>query len=110
LTKKFENLGKALQYSYPEIEWDLDKFSYKGKKSFQRWLKVVIEEILPGIEIVENYKHPDLNWGRFVFLTRLVVLNLRIGAPFGGGSLAPKSANCCGISRFVFTAVLLFEC
>jgi hypothetical protein len=63
LYHKFVTLGVALQYAYPEISWDQSKFSNKGKKSLQRWLKVMIEELLPGIEIVEEYQHPELNWG-----------------------------------------------
>jgi hypothetical protein len=49
-----------LQYAYPDIEWDIEKFMFRGKKSEQRWLKVKIEELVPGIEIFEDYKHPDL--------------------------------------------------
>jgi hypothetical protein len=68
LFRKFENLGLALQYAYPDAVWDLNKFSFKGKKSEQRWLKVHIEEILHGVEIIENYKHPELTWGNFAFI------------------------------------------
>jgi hypothetical protein len=63
LYPKFGGLGGALQYAYPEVNWDLRKFSLRGKKSEQRWLKVIIEERLPGIEIVEDFHHPDLFWG-----------------------------------------------
>jgi hypothetical protein len=56
-------LGHALAYAYPEVEWDLSKFSLRGKKSGQRWLRVKIEELVPGIEVVEEYLHPDLNLG-----------------------------------------------
>jgi hypothetical protein len=56
-------LGGALQSAYPEIEWDLSKFAFKGKKSVQRWVKVTIKGLLPGCEVVEDYKHPDLFWG-----------------------------------------------
>jgi hypothetical protein len=60
---KFGSLGRALQYAYPEFNWDLSKFSIRGKKSEQRLLKAKIEELLPGIEIIEEYQHPELNWG-----------------------------------------------
>jgi hypothetical protein len=63
LYSKFETLGNALQYAYPEISWELDKFSIRGKKSGQRWLRAKIEELLPGIEIIEDFKHPELTWG-----------------------------------------------
>jgi hypothetical protein len=65
LSAKFENLGTALQFAYPEIEWDLSKFSFTRKKSEQRWLRLSIEKILPKVEIMEDYLHPDLNWGVF---------------------------------------------
>lgn len=60
---RFRSLGRALQFAYPEVEWDLSKFSFRGKKSEQRFLKAKIEEILPGVEIIEEYQHPDLIWG-----------------------------------------------
>jgi hypothetical protein len=69
---KFENLGGALQYAYPEIYWEGDKFSFRRKKSEQRWLKALIEDLLPGIEIMEDYQHPDLIWG--VSISVLIVL------------------------------------
>jgi hypothetical protein len=61
----FGNLGNALQYAYPELDWDLTKFSIRGKKSGQRWLKVKVKQLLPGkgLEIVEDYQHPDLLFG-----------------------------------------------
>jgi hypothetical protein len=45
----------------------LDKFSFRGKKAEQRRLKVKIEELLPGVEVVEEYQHPLLFWGMFLF-------------------------------------------
>jgi hypothetical protein len=63
LIHKFGSLGSALQYAHPEFDWDLSKFSLRGKKSEQRWLKVNIEELLPGIEIIEDFQHPNLLWG-----------------------------------------------
>lgn len=62
LYRKFAHLGLALHYAYPEIDWNMCRFSAKGKKTGQRWLRVTIEELLPGIEIVEDYKHPDVSW------------------------------------------------
>jgi hypothetical protein len=63
LLLKFGNLGGALQFAYPEFEWDHTKFSVRGKKSGQRWLKVMVKQLLPGMEIVEDYQHPDLHLG-----------------------------------------------
>jgi hypothetical protein len=61
---KFGTLGNALQYSYPEYPWDLDKFSFTGKKSTQRWLYYKLKELLPiDVEIIEDFNHPDLVWG-----------------------------------------------
>jgi hypothetical protein len=34
---KYKNLGKSLQAAFPEIDWDLGRFSRKGKKSMQGW-------------------------------------------------------------------------
>jgi hypothetical protein len=68
-----------LQFAYPETEWDLSKFSSRGKKSGQRWLKIKIEELLPGIEIFEDHQHPELLWGEFfsmVFFFSLLLLFL----------------------------------
>jgi hypothetical protein len=62
LFPKFDTLGNALQYAFPEVEWDLDKFAYRGKKAGQRSLKVKLEELLPGKEVIEDYLHPDLIW------------------------------------------------
>jgi hypothetical protein len=64
---RFQSLGSALQHAYPEFDWDISKFSIKGKKSEQRLLKVKIEELLTGIEIMEEYQHPDLIWGVWEF-------------------------------------------
>jgi hypothetical protein len=56
-------LGNALNYIYPEYPWDLTKFSFTGKKSTQRWLYCKLKELLPNVEIIEEFFHPDLIWG-----------------------------------------------
>jgi hypothetical protein len=48
------------------VKWDLSKFALTGKKSGQWWLKLKIEELVPGIEILEDYQHPELTWGAFL--------------------------------------------
>jgi hypothetical protein len=68
LYEKFGSLGCALQYAYPEFDWDLNKFSFRGKKSGQRWLKVLVKELLAGVEVVEDYQHPELTWGKLSFI------------------------------------------
>ena len=50
-------------YAYPEYPWDLSKFRFRGKKSTQRWLYFKLKELLPNIDIIEDYLHPDLIWG-----------------------------------------------
>lgn len=67
LYNKFGSLGAALQYAYPEVRWDLSAFSFRGKKkSVQRWLKLRMTELLPDVEIIEDYQHPELSWGTCV--------------------------------------------
>jgi hypothetical protein len=56
-------LGNALIYAYPEYPWELSKFSFRGKKSTQRWLYHKLKELLPNVEIIEDFDHPDLVWG-----------------------------------------------
>eukprot|EP01124_Arcella_intermedia_P007808 TRINITY_DN14839_c0_g1_i2.p1 TRINITY_DN14839_c0_g1~~TRINITY_DN14839_c0_g1_i2.p1 ORF type:complete len:266 (+),score=56.04 TRINITY_DN14839_c0_g1_i2:19-816(+) len=60
----FGNLGKALQFAFPGVDWDLSKFSFRGKKSRQRWLRMMLQQLLPEDTIVlEDYLHPLLSWG-----------------------------------------------
>jgi hypothetical protein len=61
---KFGSLSNALAYAYPEYPWDLSKFTFRGKKSTQRWLYFKLKELLPNVEIKEDYNHPDLVWGK----------------------------------------------
>ena len=63
LRRKFVTLSNALVYAYPEYPWDLSKFRFRGKKSTQRWLYFKLKELLPNVEIIEEYFHPDLVWG-----------------------------------------------
>lgn len=61
----FGSLGHALQFAYPEYAWDFSKFSLKGKKSSQRWLLVQLNHLLPPeTNIIEDYYHPYLLWGK----------------------------------------------
>jgi hypothetical protein len=34
---KFKNLGESLKIAFPEFEWNLERFSLRGKKSIQGW-------------------------------------------------------------------------
>jgi hypothetical protein len=60
---KFGSLGNALIYAYPEYPWDFSKIAFKGKRSTQRWLYFKLKELLPNVEIIEDFYHPDLVWG-----------------------------------------------
>jgi hypothetical protein len=53
-------------YAYPDYPWDSSKFTFRGKKSTQRWLYFKLKELLPNIEIIEDFNHPDLLWGMLV--------------------------------------------
>jgi hypothetical protein len=53
-------------YAYPDYPWDPSKFTFRGKKSTQRWLYFKLKELLPNIEIIEDFHHPDLLWGMLV--------------------------------------------
>lgn len=57
---KFGTLGAALQFAYPDLSWELARFSLRGKKSCQRWLKVLLKKLLPGVEVIEDFQHSGL--------------------------------------------------
>jgi hypothetical protein len=63
---KFGTLRNALIYAYPEYPWEVNKFALRGKKSTQRWLYFKLKELLPNVEIIEDFNHPDLIWGIYV--------------------------------------------
>jgi hypothetical protein len=71
---KFGSLGNALKYAYPEYPWDFTEFTFRGKKSTQRWLYFKLRELLPNVEIIEDFNHPDLVWGKLVFLLTYFIL------------------------------------
>eukprot|EP01124_Arcella_intermedia_P026011 TRINITY_DN4792_c0_g1_i1.p1 TRINITY_DN4792_c0_g1~~TRINITY_DN4792_c0_g1_i1.p1 ORF type:complete len:410 (-),score=76.14 TRINITY_DN4792_c0_g1_i1:20-1249(-) len=63
ILKYLGGLGPALQVVHPEEAWDLPRFSLRTKKSRQRWVRVLLQQILPsGVELFEDYLHPDLLW------------------------------------------------
>ena len=63
ISNRFSSLGEALKFVYPEYPWIQSRFSYRGKKSGQRWLYFKMKELLPNATIIEEYNHPDLVWG-----------------------------------------------
>jgi hypothetical protein len=130
LYSKFESLGSALQYAYPEFNWDLDKFSFRGKKAEQRMLKTKIEDLLPGIEIIEEFQHPGLSWGMFVFrmsmlfrflsyffcfsflllLIGLVLLDRKNESSYRTGHLDSLPPHCNRISWYEIESSIGFDC
>lgn len=45
---------------YPSVKWEEEKFAAKNKKAEQRLLLVLVQELFPGKEILEDYKHPAI--------------------------------------------------
>eukprot|EP01124_Arcella_intermedia_P022224 TRINITY_DN3269_c0_g1_i22.p1 TRINITY_DN3269_c0_g1~~TRINITY_DN3269_c0_g1_i22.p1 ORF type:complete len:519 (-),score=97.69 TRINITY_DN3269_c0_g1_i22:307-1863(-) len=59
----FGSLGKALEFAYREVHWEQEKFAFRGKKSVQRMVKVLLSLLLPSqTDILEDYLHPELFW------------------------------------------------
>jgi hypothetical protein len=42
------DLLKMLQEAYPEHQWDPYRLQYTGKRSSQRWLKVMVQQLFPN--------------------------------------------------------------
>jgi hypothetical protein len=64
LYNKFGNLGKALEYAYPEINWIPAQFFSRRKKSEQRLLRVNLQQVLPpSTDIVEEPLLSRLQFG-----------------------------------------------
>jgi len=59
---RYGNLGVALKFAYPEHPWELHKFEIRYKESAQHWLVVTVRNLLPGVDVYENYSFPDLCW------------------------------------------------
>jgi len=54
---------KFLSVTYPNYQWDPEKFVSKPKKSSQWCLHKVIKDVLPpNIEVLEEYVHPLLHY------------------------------------------------
>lgn len=63
LYAKFGTLGKALKFAYPEVEWKLENFSNRDKRTRQGWLVAKVREIFENLEVLENFDHYGLSWG-----------------------------------------------
>ena len=57
---KFGSLGIAMQVAYPEMKWKMDLFSIGNKRAGQRWLRALVEELLPEIVVEEEKIHEGL--------------------------------------------------
>eukprot|EP01126_Amoeba_proteus_P034073 TRINITY_DN3378_c0_g2_i2.p1 TRINITY_DN3378_c0_g2~~TRINITY_DN3378_c0_g2_i2.p1 ORF type:complete len:249 (+),score=41.77 TRINITY_DN3378_c0_g2_i2:91-837(+) len=57
----FRTLYDGLVFAFPEFPWISEKFSYRGKKTHERWLFLSIRRAFPStVTIYENYTHPFL--------------------------------------------------
>lgn len=72
-------LSSALAFAYPDYDWTSLFLARQGGKKWsrQRELVTLVTKLLPGeTEIVENYLHPELKWGKISFLSIVVFLFL----------------------------------
>lgn len=60
--KKYGGLVALLKRIYPKFRWSEAKFVTAGKKSTQRALKLRLEELFPGREIIEEYRPSSLSF------------------------------------------------
>jgi hypothetical protein len=52
----------VLQCAYPDVDWDEKALTRRSKKSVQRWLRVLVEQIFPAQEVMEDFRHPQLRY------------------------------------------------
>ena len=61
LLKKYNHsLVNILKIAYPDKKWNRHKSARRDKRSVQRWLFLKMNEILPNIEIIEDFFHEEL--------------------------------------------------
>eukprot|EP01127_Copromyxa_protea_P002960 TRINITY_DN1286_c0_g1_i2.p1 TRINITY_DN1286_c0_g1~~TRINITY_DN1286_c0_g1_i2.p1 ORF type:complete len:431 (+),score=79.85 TRINITY_DN1286_c0_g1_i2:62-1354(+) len=62
----FQNrVFNLLSFAFPEIKWDAEKFSHRGKKSSERILINCLRLLFPRAStIIQNHLHPDLYWNK----------------------------------------------
>lgn len=51
-----------LRLVYPQVEWIQQKLDSRAKKSTQFWLKKQVGSLFPGMQILEDYRHPQLRY------------------------------------------------
>jgi hypothetical protein len=80
------------------VDWRDDLLTRRGKKSTQRWLVLKTREVLPGREVMEEFRHPQLlleQTGSLRAELDVFVPELRLGLEFHGQQhfedLAPAS-------------------
>ena len=54
----FKNILELLETVYPNETWDHGKFQNRSKKSNQRMLFTIVQQIFPSFHSLENYRHP----------------------------------------------------
>ena len=51
---------ELMTIAFPNIKWNKELFKQKSKKARQRWLFVLLSELLPHIQLKEDYYHSEL--------------------------------------------------
>lgn len=57
-----KGLATLLPRIYPQFPWEIGNFSNRAKKATQRRLFLVIRDIFPDANIVEDYSHAQLKF------------------------------------------------
>ena len=61
LLRKYKSIFGLLHFAFPDENWDKLKFSKRDKRSGQRWLFLQLQELFPGVEIIEDFYHAGLS-------------------------------------------------
>ena len=59
---RYIGLLKMLEITYPSMEWDNNLLTRRNKKACQFYLRQTIESLYPGYEILEDYRHPQIQF------------------------------------------------
>ena len=62
LFQKVGGIFYLLKSNYPSESWNELEFSFRLKKSSQRWLFICMKEIYPNVFILEEYYHPQIRF------------------------------------------------
>ena len=55
LLRKYGSKNALLEIAYPDYNWNKFLLSKRDKRSAQRWLFLQVQELFPGLEIIEDY-------------------------------------------------------